>query len=154
MRGRQFIKDLQKDPVISAVRGTKKNMRKAGDAIMSIGQNDAVKSVTDFMGGVDDTVQGSIRRLLIGPDEPGKTVTDGGILGGKGLGFLAYPFYARPGAKNVDSNLQFKDNPEGRAAFIGTRVAQGVGVTAAGAGLYSLAVNLGQGEQSPGTIMP
>ena len=98
----------------------------------------------DFLGRIDDAVQGAARRIIIGEDQ--SSMKDKGV---KNL--AALPFFARPGSEQ-DTAYKFKDNAEGRAAMIASRALQAGVVTAAGAGIIELTRALS--NQTSGTIMP
>ena len=106
-----------------------------------------LRKAGDILGRVDDAVQGSIRKAIIGDDSQ---------RGNAGMvrEIAEMPFLGRPAAEGTA--YKFTDNTEGRAAMLAARSLQAgavAGVTAAGKGLYDLTSAMFS-EQTSGTVMP
>ena len=97
----------------------------------------AARKAGDFVGSVDDNVQGFIRNKVYGLPE------DGSALESKGPGTILRSLmgYTMHGARPADpSNTQYrvKDDKAGRAWVAGSRAVQAGALTGAGVGLANL----------------
>ena len=106
----------------------------------------AGRRMSDAMGAVDDAVQGTARRVILGKDQS----TEGAA--GVPRTILSQAFYARPGSTQ-DTAYKFTNDREGQAAMYASRALQAGGVTAAGISLMAVADALTP-TQTSGTLMP